>query len=195
MRNRTESARRSISLLPLAILPLLAGDGERAPSPVASVSPAAPAAPAAQSFPCSGARHREFDFLLGDWEAYSPDGKLAGRDRITRILDGCALEEAWSDPASPPSYRGGSVSAFDARTGRWHQTWVDNQGVTSRLEGGRVETRMVLEGEAGAGPPGRRVRLTWEPLPTGEVRQTIERADAPDAWRTGVVFLYRRPAA
>jgi hypothetical protein len=142
---------------------------------------------------CDDARHREFDFLIGEWEAYTPDGNLAGRDRITPIYDGCALEEAWSGPAQPPKYRGGSVSYFDARSGRWHQAWVDNQGVAARLEGGLREGRMVLEGDAGSGPAGRRVRFTWEPLKNGEVRQTIERADAPqEAWTISTVFLYRR---
>ncbi|HEV7669239.1 MAG TPA: hypothetical protein VGS22_11980 [Thermoanaerobaculia bacterium] len=149
-----------------------------------------PEAPPQRS--CDEARYREFDFLIGEWEAYSPDGKLAGRDRITPIYDGCALEEAWSGPVLPPKYRGGSVSAFDARSGGWHQTWVDNQGVTARMEGGLREGRMVLVGDAGSGAPGRRVRLTWEPQKKGEVRQTIEHAEGPEGiWTTATVLLYQ----
>ena len=150
----------------------------------------------ASPLPCEDARHREFDFLLGTWEAFTPDGQLAGRDRIARVYDGCALEEQWSGPAEPPKYRGGSLSAFDARNGRWHQTWVDTQGAVVRLDGGLRDGRMVLEGEAGAGPAGRRVRLTWEPLAGGEVRQTIENNGGPEgAWQTAVVFHYRRAGA
>jgi len=42
--------------------------------------------------PCSGAEYRQFDFWIGDWEVQLPDGKPAGTNRISRILDGCVIQ-------------------------------------------------------------------------------------------------------
>src|SRR3982751_4856124 len=39
---------------------------------------------------------RQFDFWLGDWDVRDATGKLVGRNRITRVQGGCALEEQWS---------------------------------------------------------------------------------------------------
>jgi hypothetical protein len=41
--------------------------------------------------PCDAPAHREFDFWLGEWEVRTPDGKLAGTNRIEREHDGCVL--------------------------------------------------------------------------------------------------------
>ena len=72
----------------------------------------------------AAARH-QFDFWLGDWDVRDPAGKLVGRNRITRVHGGCALEEQWSGNGG---VTGSSLNAWDAERDRWHQTWVDNTG-------------------------------------------------------------------
>jgi hypothetical protein len=38
---------------------------------------------------------RDFDFWIGDWDVFGPDGKQAGTNSITPLLDGGALAEHW----------------------------------------------------------------------------------------------------
>ncbi|MGH7480699.1 MAG: phosphoglycerate mutase family protein, partial [Longimicrobiales bacterium] len=83
-------------------------DGEGG-SVVAARIPSAPVAPmpavaqaagvpadSAPSRTCVSAAHRAFDFWLGRWTVRTPDDRIAGRSRITRVSDGCAVLEEWS---------------------------------------------------------------------------------------------------
>jgi hypothetical protein len=84
-------------------------------------APLVPAAPP----PCASPEHRAFDFWLGAWHVETPAGKPAGRNTITSILDGCALLEQWEGAGG---VRGTSLTAWDAATKRWRQTWMDSGG-------------------------------------------------------------------
>ena len=97
-----------------------------------------------QAAPCSAPEYRQFDFWLGSWTVETPDGKTAGTNSITQILGGCVLREEWT--GAGPS-RGTSYNIFDARTGQWHQTWVDNGGLLLVLDGAFEDGKMVLRGE------------------------------------------------
>ena len=88
--------------------------------------------------------HRQFDFWLGEWEVRTPDGKLAGTNRITREYGGCVLHERYD---TGRGYSGESLNVYDAPRKAWHQTWVDNGGLLLVLEGAFRANRMVLEGE------------------------------------------------
>jgi hypothetical protein len=142
---------------------------------------------------CSGSAYRQFDFWLGAWKVTKPDGGLAGRSRITRILDGCVLHEQWVS-ARPP-YTGQSFNTYRAETGTWHQTWVDNSGGSLLLDGKFANGAMVLEGIS-LDSTGARVRnrITWSrPDSAGhEVRQLWETSSDGRIWATGFDGLYRR---
>jgi hypothetical protein len=132
--------------------------------------------PAAGRPACSVAEHRQFDFWLGDWEVFAPDGKKAGENRIESIDGGCALIERWRGRGG---FSGTSLNSWDAAGRRWRQHWVDNQGGVLRLEGRFESGRMVLEGRE-PDPAQRgtlvRQRITWTPLASGEVRQLWEQS-------------------
>src|SRR4051812_17556363 len=81
---------------------------------------------------CDTPAHRGFDFWLGHWEVRTPDGKLAGTNRIEREYDGCVLHERY---ATPRGYSGESLNIYDASRKLWHQTWVDSTGTLLLLEG------------------------------------------------------------
>ena len=98
-----------------------------------SASAQAPAAP------CSAPEAKQFDFWLGDWDVFTPDGKLAGTNRIARLY-GCALHESWANP----KVQGQSFNVFDADRGVWHQTWVDSSGSLLVIEGAFRNGAMTL---------------------------------------------------
>jgi hypothetical protein len=142
--------------------------------------PAAQGAPA----PCASAEHRQFDFWIGDWRVHTPDGKLAGINRITREYGGCVIHEHY---ATGKGYSGESLNTYDASRKVWHQTWVDSDGLLLTLEGRWDGKSMVLEGLAPAPGGGTaRQRIRWTPNSDGSVRQLWEAADEKGTW--SVVF-------
>ena len=71
-------------------------------------------------------------------------------------------------------------TCYDARDGRWHQTWVDSTGGRLELSGTLGDGRMVLASAVGEiGKPGDRSvqRITWTTNPDGSVRQLWESSD------------------
>jgi hypothetical protein len=139
---------------------------------------------------CSDPERRQFDFWLGEWEVRTPDGKLAGVNRIEREYDGCVLHERY---ATERRYRGESLNAYDPGRKVWHQTWVDNGGTLLLIEGGLRGTSMVLEGQ-GVGEGGRSVRhrITWTPNANGGLRQHWEMTDDQGRWVTAFDGTYTR---
>lgn len=132
---------------------------------------------------CAAGQHRQFDFWIGVWDVHQSDGKLAGRNTITRAYGGCVIEEHY---VGARGYAGGSLNIYDASRDRWHQTWVDNGGLLLELDGAFRDGKMVMEGETldSAGAV-QKQRITWEPLPGGKVRQHWQQStDAGGSWST-----------
>ena len=135
---------------------------------------------------------RAFDFWVGSWEVFAPDGRQVGTNRIEPLYDGAALAEHWEGVGG---IRGTSLNALDAATGRWHQTWVDSSGSLLLLEGGMVGASMVLQGTAPADDAPAQLdhqRITWTPNPDGSVRQHWEVSSDGGSWRTAFDGEYRR---
>lgn len=106
----------------------------------ASVSDAQTAAPAPP--PCSAPEFSQLDFWLGDWDATWEGGQ--GVNHITKVLDGCVIQEEFDGGASTNNLHGHSVSTYHAGISQWRQTWVDNQGGYFALTGGPVDGRFIL---------------------------------------------------
>lgn len=148
--------------------------------------------------PCADPERRRFDFWVGSWQVREPDGTLAGRNRIERLFDGCALAEHWDGESG---LRGVSYTAYDAGRRSWHQTWVDSSGSLLLLDGGWRDGSMVLEGTTSAGAEGAvRHRISWS-LVAGAgdagdgVRQHWEVShDDGRTWSTAFDGRYRREA-
>lgn len=182
--------RASGSCLAALLLLLGAGSCVSPGAPPASSAPAQPPAAPAASAPCAGAEHRELDFWLGSWQVRTPDGNLAGTNRIEKKHGGCVLHESYT---TGRGYSGESLNIYDATRQVWHQTWADSSGTLLQLEGGLRKGAMVLEGETldAAGKPVRH-RITWTPNPDGSVRQLWESTDAQGAWNVAFDGLYTR---
>jgi hypothetical protein len=92
-----------------------------------------------------------------------PLSRLRGTNRITRAYGGCVLHEQYD---TGRGYSGASYNIYDAGRRKWHQSWVDTSGTLLRLDGGLVEGKMVLEGEAMGAPTARRSSTESPGLPT-----------------------------
>ena len=101
--------------------------------------------------PCSEPQQKQFDFWVGSWELTWPGnsaGEVAhGTNNVTRILDGCVVQENFSGGTAMP-LRGISVSLFNSRSGKWQQTWVDNEGAYLDFVGEFKDGQMTLAREA-----------------------------------------------
>jgi hypothetical protein len=143
-----------------------------------NIAGAQTAASAPRPPPCTAAEYRQFDFWIGRWQVFTPDGKHAG-DNVIEVIDGgCALIERWRGRGG---FTGTSLNSWDAAAGQWRQHWVDSQGGVLRLTGHFDGKRMVL---LGVEPPAHE-RIAWTPLPDGAVRQHWERSeDDGKTWAT-----------
>jgi hypothetical protein len=145
---------------------------------------------AATPAPCSSPEHRQFDFWIGEWLVFRPDGKQTGQNQITREYGGCVIHERYS---TGRGYSGESLNTYDSARRVWHQTWVDDAGLLLTLEGGWDGKSMILEGQApDAKGVTRRQRVTWTPNADGTVRQLWESADDAGAWTVVFDGLYRK---
>ena len=100
-----------------------------------------------QSTPCgSDPVYRQFDFWLGNWEAFGPKGQKAGDSKISLILDSCIVLEEWTSASLQKNLRfqGKSFNTYNAQTKQWQQTWVDNTGNTTHYLKGRAETNRLI---------------------------------------------------
>ncbi len=149
---------------------------------------------AAQPSPatCGSAEHRQFDFWIGDWEVYGPNGKLAGTNRVEKILAGCVLQENWE---SVQGGQGKSFNMYFSRDKTWRQTWVDGAGGRLDLVGGLAAERMVLRGEMAGDSGGARVlhEISFTPNEDGSVTQQWRASpDGGETWKDVFVGIYRR---
>lgn len=126
---------------------------------------------AAPATPCQDdARHRQFDFWVGDWNVTAANGAGGSTNQIRSGLDGCLISESWT---AAGGIRGRSINAYDPDLRQWHQTWVSAlPGGNLRMAGGLVGDTMVLGGTR-VTPAGARIfdEYRWYVLPSGQVIQ------------------------
>ena len=91
--------------------------------------------------PCSAPEVSQFDFWLGQWNAFSAD-TLTATNTITKVMDGCTVQENFESPKS--NYTGKSWSVYNPKIQLWQQTWVDNQGGYIALTGSFENNKMTL---------------------------------------------------
>lgn len=170
------------------LLVALAAPAGRAVAQEAGAEEAAQDAPKPE--PCSAPEHRQFDFWLGEWSVTNvANGRSTARNRITAIEGGCAILEEYENGA----YSGTSLNYYDPAGGRWHQSWIDNQGQPLRIHGGLEDGSMVMRTDP-AGEDGKTVqRITWTPREDGSVRQHWEASkDGGATWSTVFDGIYRK---
>lgn len=148
--------------------------------------------------PCSSPAFRQFDFWVGEWEAFAPNGNKGGDSKISIILDSCVILEEWTSASIQQGlrYAGKSFNSYNAATKQWQQTWTDNTGNTTEfLRGEGSDGKIVFYADKVAGPQGQTFmrRLTFTKLSDDKVRQFGELSnDGGTTWTTEYDLEYRR---
>ncbi len=151
-----------------------------------------------QASPCSDSAHRQFDFWIGEWEAFSTNNKKGGDSKITVMLDSCIILEEWTSAAviKGVRYAGKSYNTYNTAKKRWQQYWVDNTGgITEYFNGHYEPGKMILETENEKQPDGtmKIQKMTFYNLGPDKVRQHGESStDNGKTWKTDFDLEYRR---
>jgi hypothetical protein len=134
------------------------------------------------------------DFWVGEWRVLVGDQQV-GTNRVRKVLEGCAVTEAWTDARGSAGFS----LFYVAPDGGWRQVWVTDHALSP---GGVKEKRLVarypdggLRFQGEVAMEGRIVldRTTLTPLADGRVRQVIERSsDGGTTWTTGFDAMYVR---
>ena len=140
---------------------------------------------------CDAPEWRQFDFWVGDWDlTYGDGGK--GRNRITKILDGCAILEEFAG-APGTTLHGKSFSTFDRGARRWKQAWVDNTGSYLDFTGGMEGDRMILSRDAEREGRRFRQRMIFTDIKAQSLKWLWQRSDDDGAsWKTLWEIDYKR---
>lgn len=139
---------------------------------------------------CSGPEYRQFDFWVGDWDAFDAGkAEVVARARVDRILDGCVLRE---DYERVNGLHGQSFSLYDASRRIWHQSWATNRGELLTIEGKLSDGEMVLAGTERAAKGAKKlVRGAWKPI-NGGVRETaVTSLDGGKTWQPWFDLVFR----
>lgn len=117
---------------------------------------------------------RAFDFWIGEWEVFMPNGQKAGENVIEKTTNGCLLLENWT---SANGGTGRSMNYYDAAAKKWQQLWVDGTGGVMSYEGVFSEGAMRFEGyQMQANGEKSLFKMTFTPQENGDVRQYIEQS-------------------
>jgi hypothetical protein len=146
--------------------------------------------------PCTIPEQKQFDFWIGEWDLTWPGQKAGevarGTNSIKRILDGCVVQETFS--GEQQHLRGTSVSTFDARAGKWKQTWVDNEGGYLDFMGELKDRQLILLREAiGKGGAKTLQRMVWKNISANEFDWSWEAStDGGKTWQVQWPIHYKR---
>ncbi len=149
--------------------------------------------------PClTNETYRQFDFWIGDWEAFNLKGKKAGDSKISLILDSCVILEEWSGMTLPNgfAYKGKSFNTYNGTVNEWQENWTDNLGGNTHYVKGKFEgNKMIFETAPYqySKDTVAIMRLTFFNLGPDKVRQFAQISkDNGNTWATQYDLEYRR---
>ncbi len=118
--------------------------------------------------------------------------KQSGANIIHKILGGCVIEENFSTSGANP-YSGKSLSVFDAKNGKWKQTWVDSGGEYLDFVGEFKDAKMMLGREFIEGNKTIRQRKIFSNIQADSIEWNWERSDDQGkTWKTNWKIQYKR---
>ena len=132
---------------------------------------------AQNSCACCTPAHDAFDFWIGDWEVFSPQGGKVGENSISNLEENCIISEQWIGASGTT---GKSYSYFNPADNSWNQVWIDNKGSHLILKGKEAsENVMILQSAPSKNAQGQYFysQVTWSKNEDGTVRQLWELYD------------------
>lgn len=137
--------------------------------------------------------YRQFDFWIGEWDVFAPNGQKAGMSKVERLLDSCVILENWH---TANGSNGKSFNTYNAKKNKWQQYWVTNNGGVTEYMNGRFENgSMIMETEKIPMPDQsyRIMKMTFTPIEKDKVRQHGQSStDGGITWKTDFDLEYRR---
>jgi tetratricopeptide (TPR) repeat protein len=134
---------------------------------------------------------RQFDFWIGEWDVYTPQGQLAGNNVIQNAEAGCLLIENWTGSLGGT---GKSINFYDKEMGKWRQIWVANNGTITEFAGSYDEKERIMKLYGETQPrSGTKIsrKLFFYNLAPGKVRQYSEQStDDGKTWTVAYDFTY-----
>src|SRR3954470_22267591 len=70
------------------------------------------------------ADYQRLAFWVGDWEVVDSTGTHYANQRVSAVLDACAITAEWTGRVGD---KGLNLSAFDGKTHEWRQVYASNQ--------------------------------------------------------------------
>lgn len=149
----------------------------------------------AHSDPCVAPEQKQLEFWVGEWDLTWPGAKAGetahGTNSIRRILDGCVVQENFS--GGEAHLRGTSVSTYEGKSGKWKQTWVDNEGGYLDFVGEFKDGRMILAREAVINGAKTLQRMVWKNITPTEFDWSWEAStDGGKTWQVQWPIHYKR---
>ncbi len=164
------------------------------PSGISKPMRMSPRQSAQQQQPCAGRAYHEFDFWIGDWDAFDvgkPNAIIA-RNSVDSILGGCVVRE---DYRAPDGMEGQSFSIYDATRKIWHQTWVTNRGRLLVIEGNYRNGEMAMSGvDRTMDGKERHIRGVWRPVRDGVRETAATSTDGGKTWKPWFDMIFRKHA-
>ena len=173
---------------------LLAASAVFAASCAAGPGAIAQDATAAAPAPCSAEKFRQFDFWVGEWEVFAPNGQKAGDNSITIEEEGCLILETWN---AADGSTGQSYNYVDHATGKWRQIWVSKHATIDYSGGLNEDGAMALEGKI-ASPTGQTAafRGVWTLNDDGTVTQHFSQySEEQETWVDWFIGTYHKKEA
>ncbi|MGD2133762.1 MAG: hypothetical protein PVI23_13290 [Maricaulaceae bacterium] len=178
--------------LPAAIAAVLIGLGPAAlPASAAEDAPPPPPPPPPPACTTDAAPFRDFDYWVGHWDVYAPNGNFAGENLISLRENGCLIIEEWTGAGGGS---GTSMNFYDTGMGAWRQIWRSPGAVIDYAGGLDDDGAMFLEGtisyDAGGEPAP--FRGKWTLQEDGSVLQEFWQQDTETGeWGSWFVGEYR----
>lgn len=144
--------------------------------------------------PCEIPKADQFDFWIGQWNLTWENEKgeiLTGENTISKILDGCVIEENFV--AHSLGFKGKSVSVYSELLQLWKQTWVDNRGGYLDFTGGMSNDKMILSRKF-SNSEGHTIyqRMVWYNINENSLDWNWEKSRDGKNWETAWKIHYER---
>ncbi len=112
----------------------------------------------------------DFDFVLGNWNFYTPDGTLIGEQTYTKREQGHLILEEWKLNSGST---GLGMTYLDPKTGLWRQVWMSPMFHIDYSGGLDENGVMVLEGVLypNNGDKSSPIRGLWAKQADGSIKQ------------------------